>query len=238
MIENWNDRTRALLGDSGCRRLEQASVLVAGLGGVGGYAVEMLGRTGIGHLTIVDSDEVALTNLNRQLIATTATIGKKKGDLFAERLLTINPHIEVDVINGFITPDNVQSILASRHYDYVVDAIDTIAPKVALLRACLEHGIKVISSMGAGGRKDPAKVRYSDLWATRDDGLARAVRQRLKKIGMRKPVQVVCSTELPSMNALVRVDTVNKLTSFGTTAIVPSVFGIYLASKVINDLSE
>lgn len=238
MSENWDDRTRALLGDYAIRRLEQASVFVAGLGGVGGYAVEMLGRTGIGHLTIVDSDDVALTNLNRQLIATTTTLGKKKGDLFAERLKSINPHIDVEVINEFITPENVKLLLFSRRFDYVVDAIDTVAPKVALLLACLEQGIKVVSSMGAGGRKDPAKVCYSDLWVTRDDGLARAVRQRLKKAGMRKPLPVVCSTELPSASALVKVETDNKLTSFGTTAIVPSIFGIFLASKVINDLSE
>lgn len=234
--EKWNDRTVALLGEEGADRLARSSVLIVGLGGVGGYAVEMLARSGIGSMTVVDSDCVAPSNLNRQIIATAETIGRSKSLLFAERIRSINPSVRLNALNEFLCEDNIDRILAM-DYDYIVDAIDTVAPKTMLLARCLAEGRKVISSMGAGGRIDPAKVGYADLWSTREDGLARAVRQRLKKAGLRRRLTVVCSCEAPRPSALVDAPGRNKLTSFGTTAIVPSVFGIYLASKVICDIS-
>lgn len=235
---DWNSRTRLLIGDEGVKRLADARIFVAGVGGVGGYAAEMLARSGVGHLTLVDTDTVSLSNLNRQLIATIPAIGKPKTLLFKDRFAQINPAIEVETIQDFITPDNVADMLSERDYDFVVDAIDTVAPKVALIEYCLRNRIPVVSSMGAGGRLDPTRVGYADLWETREDGLARAVRQRLKKIGLRRPLKVVASSESPRQSAVVELDERNKRSSYGTLATIPSLFGIYLASYVINKLTQ
>lgn len=234
-LSGWNDRTLRLIGPEGVRRLASARVLVVGVGGVGGYAAEMLARTGVGHLTLVDADCVSVSNLNRQLIATATEIGKQKVDLFEARFRDINLGIEVTALRQFVTPENVGELL-SGSYDFVVDAIDTVAPKVALLSHCLRERIPVISSMGAGGRTDVTKVGYFDLWETREDGLARAVRQRLKQQGLRRPLKVVASTEAPRQGAVIKLDERNKRSSYGTTAVIPSVFGIYLGAYVIDKL--
>ena len=231
----WDDRTRTLIGDDAARRLKNARVLVVGVGGVGGYAAEMLARSGIGHLTLIDADDVDITNLNRQLIALSSNIGKSKASLYKDRFEEINTEIIVEPLKLYLTPDNVDHIL-DRGFDYVIDAIDTVAPKVALIAACMRRGIKIISSMGAGGRLDPTKAGYFDLWSTTEDGLARAVRQRLKKMGLRRPLRVVASTEAPHRNAVIDLDQPNKRSSYGTLATIPSLFGILLASSVINSL--
>ncbi len=237
MTSGWDDRTRLLVGDDGAARLDAARVLVAGVGGVGGYAAEMLARTGVGHLTLVDSDNVAVSNINRQLIATTRTVGRPKVDLFMVRFKEINPAISVSPLLEYITPDNVERLLAPG-FDFVIDAIDTVAPKVALLSHCLRHRIPVVSSMGAGGRLHPERVGYFDLWETREDGLARAVRQRLKQAGLRRPLKTVASTEAPRRASVIELDERNKRSSYGTVAPVPAAFGILLASHVINKLIE
>ena len=237
MTSGWDDRTRLLVGDDGAARLDAARVLVAGAGGVGGYAAEMLARTGVGHLTLVDSDNVAVSNINRQLIATTRTVGRPKVDLFMVRFKEINPAISVSPLLEYITPDNVERLLAPG-FDFVIDAIDTVAPKVALLSHCLRHRIPVVSSMGAGGRLHPERVGYFDLWETREDGLARAVRQRLKQAGLRRPLKTVASTEAPRRASVIELDERNKRSSYGTVAPVPAAFGILLASHVINKLIE
>ena len=237
MTSGWDDRTRLLVGDDGPARLDAARVLVAGVGGVGGYAAEMLARTGVGHLTLVDSDNVAVSNINRQLIATTRTVGRPKVDLFMVRFKEINPAISVSPLLEYITPDNVERLLAPG-FDFVIDAIDTVAPKVALLSHCLRHRIPVVSSMGAGGRLHPERVGYFDLWETREDGLARAVRQRLKQAGLRRPLKTVASTEAPRRASVIELDERNKRSSYGTVAPVPAAFGILLASHVINKLIE
>lgn len=237
MEERWNDRTRLLLGESAAARLAAARVFIAGIGGVGGYAAEMLARSGVGHLTLVDADCVSVTNLNRQIIAVIPDIGKPKTDLFERRFLDINPEISVTPLREFISPDNVADML-SEGFDYVIDAIDTVAPKVALLAHCLREKIPVISSMGAGGRVDPTKAGYFDLWETREDGLARAVRQRLKKMGLRRRLDVVASSEAPRSGAVIELDERNKRSSYGTIATIPSLFGILLAAKVINNLTS
>lgn len=237
MNERWDDRTRLLLGDEAVSRLASARVFVAGVGGVGGYAAEMLARSGVGNLTLVDADSVSLTNLNRQLIALRNDLGKPKVDLFAERFREINPDINILSVRDFITPDNAGGMLDAG-YDFVIDAIDTVAPKVALISHCLRNRIPVISSMGAGGRVDPTKIGYSDLWETREDGLARAVRQRLRKAGLRRPLRVVSSTEVPRAASVIELDERNKRSSYGTIAPIPSMFGILLASHVINSLSR
>lgn len=236
MMEKWNDRTELLIGAEGVERLARARVFVAGVGGVGGYAAEMLARSGVGHLTLVDADDVSVTNLNRQLIATIPDIGKAKVELFAERFRAINPGIKVTCVRDFITPDNVAGLLDGEGYDFVVDAIDTVAPKVAMIAHCMRNGIPVVSSMGAGGRLDPSKVVYADLWKTREDGLARAVRQRLKKLGLRRRLPVVASTEAPRAAAVIQLDERNKRSSYGTLATIPSMFGIMLGAHVINNL--
>ena len=237
MTSGWDDRTRLLVGDDGAARLDAARVLVAGVGGVGGYAAEMLARTGVGHLTLVDSDNVAVSNINRQLIATTRTVGRPKVDLFMVRFKEINPAISVSPLLEYITPDNVERLLAPG-FDFVIDAIDTVAPKVALLSHCLRHRIPGVSSMGAGGRLHPERVGYFDLWETREDGLARAVRQRLKQAGLRRPLKTVASTEAPRRASVIELDERNKRSSYGTVAPVPAAFGILLASHVINKLIE
>lgn len=234
-MEQWDDRTRTLIGGDACRRLAEARVLVVGVGGVGGYAAEMLARSGVGHLTLIDADDVAPTNLNRQLIALRSTLGQPKTDLFARRFKDINPGVDVEPLRIFLNPENVDEIL-DRGFDYVVDAIDTVAPKTSLIAGCLRRGMRIISSMGAGGRLDPTKVGYADLWSTTEDGLARAVRQRLKKMGLRRPLKVVASSEAPRRRSVIDLDLPNKRSSYGTLPTIPSLFGIYLASHVIQKL--
>lgn len=236
-LDNWNDRTLRLLGERGAAALRDASVLVVGVGGVGGYAAEMLVRTGVGRLTLVDADDVADSNINRQIIATRSTVGESKVLLFAERFHDINPEARIDSRMEFLTAETVAGLFNGRRYDMVVDAIDTVGPKTALIAHCLGNHIPIISSMGAGGRVDPTKIGYFDLWETREDGLARAVRQRLKAEGLRMPLKVVASTERPMSHSLVEVNTLNKRTSYGTIATIPAIFGILLANHAIRKIT-
>lgn len=232
----WDERTRRLLGDDAADALARARVLVVGVGGVGGYAVEMLVRSGVGHVTAVDADAVDVTNLNRQIIATRDTVGMAKTEVMAQRARSINPDVDFVTLQMSVTPDNAAELLLPG-YDYVLDCIDTVAPKVALLAHCLTDRLRVISSMGAGGRTDPSQVSYFDLWETREDGLARAVRQRLKRMGLRRRLPVVASTERPHTASLIEVDSAYKRTSYGTVASLPATFGIFMAAKVTNDLA-
>lgn len=235
-MEHWYDRTETLLGQDAMRRLASACVLVAGVGGVGGYAAEMLARTGVGHITIVDADDVAVSNINRQMIALHSTVGKPKTELFAQRFRDINPDVNIDARQRYIQAGEVPELL-SEPYDYVIDAIDTVAPKIALIIHCLTHKIPIISSMGAGGRIDPTRVGYFDISETREDGLARVVRQRLRKAGIRRGLKVVASTEAPKRFSIIPLEEANKRSSFGTIASIPAIFGIYLANHVIVKLA-
>lgn len=235
-MEQWYDRTETLLGADAMSRLASAHVLVAGVGGVGGYAAEMLARTGVGHLTIIDADAVSVTNINRQLIALHDTVGQPKVELLARRFREINPEIEVTALQRYISADDVPELLEGG-YDYVIDAIDTVAPKMALITHCLTHNIPIISSMGAGGRIDPTQVGYFDISETREDGLARVVRQRLRKAGIRSRLKVVASTEAPRRHSVIPLQETNKRSSFGTIASIPAVFGICLANHVILNLA-
>ena len=235
-MEHWYDRTETLLGPDALERLASAHVLVAGVGGVGGYAAEMLARTGVGHITIIDADDVAVSNINRQLIALHSTVGKSKVELFARRFRDINPDITVDARQENIEADTIPELM-SGHYDYVIDAIDTVAPKMALIIHCLRHKVPIISSMGAGGRIDPTRVGYFDISETREDGLARVVRQRLRKEGIRSGLKVVASTEAPRRYSIIPLDEANKRSSFGTIASIPAMFGIYLANHVVVKLA-
>lgn len=237
MTEEGRSRTELLIGEEGCQRLANAHVVVVGVGGVGGYAAEILARSGVGHLTLIDADDVAESNLNRQLIALNSTIGESKVALFKERFKDINSDINVRAVKEFLTPDNIDSLIGEKP-DFVIDAIDTVAPKVALISHALKQRIPIISSMGAGGRIDPTAVGYFDLWQTREDGLARAVRQRLKKEGLRRPLKVVASTEAPRQSAVVELNLQNKRSSYGTLASIPAIFGIMLANYVILRLNS
>lgn len=236
MAETWDDRSRRLLGDDACKALASARVMLAGVGGVGGYALEILVRSGVGSIVIIDSDDVDITNLNRQIISLRSTIGKPKTQVAAERCRDINPEVEIIPLEEFITPDNAGELIESYSPDFIIDAIDTVAPKCTLLIEAIRREIPLISSMGAGGRIKPECVGYTDLWDTRDDGLARAVRSRLKKERMRKRLPVVWSSEVPIPHELKLIDGENKLTSPGTIAAVPAVFGILLGNYALRQI--
>lgn len=232
----WDDRSRRLLGEEAYARLRAARVLVAGVGGVGGYAAEMLVRSGVGDITLVDSDAVDITNLNRQIIATIPELGQPKTAVMQRRAADINPELRVTALQTAITPQNVPEILGDG-FDFVLDCIDTVAPKVELLSVCLQRRLPVISSMGAGGRLDPSRVIYTDLWKTENDGLARAVRTRLRRLGLRRPLPVVASTEPPCSRSLIAVEADFKRSSYGTLATVPATFGIFMAAHVIRKIT-
>jgi tRNA A37 threonylcarbamoyladenosine dehydratase len=228
-----DSRTILLLGEERFEMLKQSHVVVVGLGGVGGYAAEQLCRAGIGKLTIVDADEVNESNLNRQLLALHSTIGKVKTEVMKARLKDINPDIEIIDMHIFITGEIADSLLQETRIDFLVDAVDTLAPKVKLIKACLKHQIPFVSSMGAGGRMDPAKVHVDDISKTHNCGLARTVRKRLHKEGIRTGFKAVYSSELVSDEVIIEEKSRNKNTNVGTISYMPAVFGMYCASVVI-----
>ncbi len=232
-----DSRTLRIIGEEAYAHLNKARVAVVGTGGVGGYAVETLARTGIGEIILIDADRVAPSNINRQIIALHSTVGEIKTDLFASRCKDINPDIKVISCPEFLNPENVEELIG-KDVDYVIDAIDTVAPKMALIFHCLNNRIPIISSMGAGGRVDPTKIGYFDISETRDDGLAKAVRQRMKKAGLKRRLKVVASTEPPRRHSVIELEERNKRSSFGTIMTVPAIFGIYLANHVIRSISK
>ena len=264
MKESWTDRTELLLGKEKMQRLRDAHVLVVGVGGVGAYAAEMLCRAGVGTLTLIDADTVQPTNINRQLPATHATLGRPKVEVLAERFRDINPDIRVTALPVYLTEelkienskleikretlysvqdntredaDNSQFSIFNFQLDFIVDAIDTIAPKCALITEALHRGIPIVSSMGAGAKSDITQIRFADIWDTYHCGLAKAVRTRLKKAGIRKSVPVVFSTEQADRNAVITIEgEQNKKSTTGTISYMPTVFGCYLAEYVIRKL--
>jgi tRNA A37 threonylcarbamoyladenosine dehydratase len=247
MESKWTDRTALLLGEDKMLRIRDAHVLVVGVGGVGAYAAEMLCRAGVGELTIVDADTVNVTNINRQLPATHSTIGRLKTEILAQRLRDINPDIRLHEMPIYLKEEEVTSLLdgtlhsqlpiVNCQFNFIVDAIDTIAPKCALIGEALRRGIPIVSSMGAGAKSDITQIRFADLWDTYHCGLAKAVRTRLKKEGLRRPLHVVFSTEQADRNAVITVEgEQNKKSTAGTISYMPAVFGCYLAEYVIRKL--
>lgn len=237
-MEEWLQRTSLLLGAEQVARLQSSRILVVGVGGVGAYAAEMLVRAGVSSMTIIDSDEVSPSNINRQLVALHSTVGKIKVEVLAQRLTDINPTLQLSARAQYLEVDGVEALL-QEGYDFVVDAIDTVAPKVALLAACMRQGIAVVSSMGAGARLDPSQIQYADIANTSICGLARAVRSRLRKMGIRGKLPVVFSTEVPRAEAVQEVTGErNKRTTVGTVSYMPAIFGCYLASYVIRKLTQ
>ena len=237
-ITPYNQRTALLLGEDAINTLAEKHVMVVGVGGVGSYAVEMLARSGVGTLTIIDADVVSPSNINRQLPALMSTIEMSKVDVMKHRIKDINPDCKVNAINRFISAEDVSEILETFNPDFVVDAIDSVAPKVELIKQSLHRKIKIISSMGAGGRIDPTKVQYADIADPFHDGLARVVRQRLKEQGITRGLKVVFSSEQARKSSLIMTDEIqNKISSFGTVAWLPATFGIMLTAHVINRLT-
>lgn len=225
------------MGKERLERLLRAHVLVAGLGGVGAYAAEQLCRAGIGEMTIIDGDRVEVTNKNRQLPAIDSNMGLPKAEVMATRFREINPDIRLHVINDFIRDDRMVEVLEMARYDYVVDAIDTLAPKIFLIYHCLQKGLKVVSSMGAGGKMDPMQIRIADISKSYNCTLARMLRKRLHKLGVYKGVKVVFSPEEVDPEAVVLSESENKKSNVGTISYMPPLFGCYCASVVIRDLA-
>ena len=238
MSYEWLERTSLLLGDEKLKKLQNANVLVVGLGGVGAYAAEMIARSGVGRMTIADADIVSPTNINRQLIALHSTIGKEKSELMADRLRDINPEIELTVVNRFIKDDETDALLDSDKFDYVVDAIDTLSPKLALIKGCLDRNIPLVSSMGAGAKTDPTKMEICDIAKTHHCPLAHMLRKRLHKIGIRSGFRAVFSPEPVREGAMILCEEQNKKSNTGTISYIPALFGIGCASVVIRGLID
>lgn len=233
----WQQRTEILFGADGIERLRRAHALVVGLGGVGAYAAEMLCRAGIGEMTLVDGDTVNDTNRNRQLVALKSTVGLPKTTVLAMRLRDINPDVVLHVYQTFLRDEATATLLEAARYDFVLDAIDTLSPKVFLLYHAVQHGLRVISSMGAGGKCDPQQVRLEDISKSEYCHLARFVRKRLHKMGIRSGITVVYSPEAVEHSAIVpTTGEPNKLTTVGTVSYMPAVFGCFMASYVIRQI--
>lgn len=227
-----------LLGHEVLEKMKRSNVLVAGLGGVGSWAAEMICRAGVGAMTIIDGDIITDANRNRQLPALTSTTGRKKAEVMGERLLDINPELHLRVITEFIRDQRMIDILEEEHYDYVVDAIDTLSPKVFLVYHSLRLKLPVVSSMGAGGKYDPTAIRVADISETNFCNLARMLRKKLHKLGVHEGFLAVYSPEVVDKSLIVRgSDESNKASSVGTMSYMPAAFGITCASVVIRELA-
>ncbi len=234
--ESWMSRTELLLGEENLGKLKNAHVLVAGLGGVGAYAAELLCRAGIGKMTIVDGDTITESNKNRQLPAMSSTIGLRKVDVMAQRLKDINPALELIAVDDYLKNEKIDELL-SQHFDYVVDAIDTLSPKLFFIMKCLENQLPLVSSMGSGGKMDPLQVRISDIADSYGCRLAHFIRKRLHKRGIRSGFKVVFSPEAVDKERIVLTTGVaNKKSNIGTISYMPALFGCFCASVAIRDL--
>lgn len=238
MSKNWLERTELLIKDNGIDKLKNANVMVVGLGGVGSFAAEFLARAGVGNMTIVDGDTVDITNINRQLPALHSTIGKTKAEVVSERLLDINPELNLLVKTEFLNPENMAEILEAQKFDYVLDCIDSVTPKLSLIKEARRRKIKLISSMGAGGKMDASKIIVRDISKTYNCYLAKQVRKRLKKeSNLQKGFKCVFSTELQNEESLKMTDGTNfKRSFYGTISFIPAAFGLHAAGEVINYL--
>lgn len=235
-MEHWLSRTELLIGKEKLEILRKSHVLVAGLGGVGGYAAEQLCRAGIGEITMIDGDVVSPSNRNRQILALTSNEGTKKADLMALRLLDINPDVKLHIIPEYLKENKFPPLLENR-FDYIVDAIDTLTPKVTLLSESVKKGIPVVSSMGSGGKFYPEKIEIADISESHHCKFAYIVRKYLHKLDVYKGITVVFSPETVSKNAVREVTgEENKRSVVGTISYMPPAFGCFCASVVIRDL--
>ena len=231
----WLTRTEMLIGKENQEKLRSSHVLVAGLGGVGAYSAEMLCRAGIGKLTLVDGDTVQHNNRNRQLLALRSNENRPKTEVMAERLRDINPDVQLELINEFIRDERLIEII-SQPCDYVVDAIDTLSPKIFLIFYALKNNQRIVSSMGAGGKLDPLQIRVDDLSQTYNCRLAYILRKRLRKLGVTTGVKAVFSTEQTDKNLVKTCDEQNKKSVVGTISYLPAMFGCVCAAVAIRDI--
>ena len=246
---SWLERTEMLVGEDGIARLSSARVAVIGVGGVGGYAAEMIVRAGVGHILILDSDEVSVSNRNRQLLALNSTVGRPKCQVLKERLLDINPDLDIVTGEKFIiaegaVPDSgfedasgtPSQLLGAYEFDYVVDAIDTLSPKLELIKYCMDRKIPLVSSMGAGAKFDVTRIRITDISKSFQCPLAHMVRKRLGKMGIRKGFKAVFSEEIADRSSIVLEAGRNKKSQVGTISYLPASFGCACAQAVITGL--
>ncbi|WP_310587324.1 tRNA threonylcarbamoyladenosine dehydratase [Dyadobacter sp. 50-39] len=234
---SWLSRTELLIGRENLMKLSQSHVLVIGLGGVGSFAAEFICRGGVGTMTIVDGDVVDPTNRNRQLPALATNHGQSKADIMAERLKAINPELTLHVVKSFVTPDAVEQILDAAPYDYIVDAIDSVTPKLTFLTHAYKRNLRIVSSMGAGGKMDPTQLKVVDISKTYNCPFAQQVRKNLKKEGIYKGIKAVFSTEEQIRESLILTDGSNyKKSAYGTMPYLPATFGATCASVVLRDL--
>lgn len=238
-MDNWCERTELMFGGDNLNALNAANVLVVGVGGVGAFAAEMLVRAGVGNITIVDADTVSLSNCNRQLVALHSTVGKPKVDVLAERLLDINPNLNIHKIKEFIRDEFTVNLLAQNNFTFIVDAIDTLAPKVFLLAEAVKRSIPIVSSMGSGGKLNPALVKIDDISKSDYCKLARMVRKRLHRLGIRKGITVVYSPEVVPEERIIETEgEQNKKSNVGTVSYMPAIFGCYIAAYIIRRITN
>ena len=235
----WNERNILMMGEESAQRLSEKRVLVVGVGGVGAYAAESIVRAGVGHIVIVDADDVSETNINRQLIALHSTIGRSKVEVLAERLKDLNPMLDVVPLKEYLRDERTEEVLSMFHYDYIVDAIDTLAPKVFLLYSSVQRAIPVVSSMGSGGKWDPSRICIDDIAKSNYCKLARMVRKRLHHLGVREGIKVVYSDEVVDHSVIIETEgEANKHSNVGTVSYIPAIFGCMMGSVVIRDLLQ
>ena len=226
-----------LIGEDALGMLNSSRVAVAGLGGVGGMAAEMLVRAGVGHIVLIDVDTVSPSNLNRQLPALHSTLGRRKCDVMRERLTDINPDLEIQCIPEYLNEESIPGIFGSLELDGVVDAIDTLSPKIALIQHCLAKGIFLVSSMGSGSKLDATKVRVDDISRSFQCPLAHMLRKRLHKLGITEGFLAVFSTEKPKRESVVLEESRNKKSQTGTISWLPAVFGCVCAQAMVRHIA-
>ncbi|MFC5683841.1 tRNA threonylcarbamoyladenosine dehydratase [Flavobacterium sp. MAHUQ-51] len=235
-MAQWTERAELLFKKEGLEKLQNAKVMVVGLGGVGSFAAEFLARAGVGNMIIVDGDVVDITNINRQLPALHSTVGEPKVTIVGDRLMDINPELNLTRVKEFLSPERAFE-LVSEDMDYVLDCIDSITPKLNLIVGCKKKKVKIISNMGAGGKMQAGKVTVKDISKTDVCPLAKVVRKRLRKMGVKKGVKAVFSMEKPDETSVKMTDGTNfKKSFYGTNSYMPALFGLHAAETVIRDL--
>ena len=236
-VPYWLSRMSLMLPEEQVEKLMSANVLVVGLGGVGGICAEMIARAGVGKMTIVDADTVDASNKNRQIPALTSTEGLNKVEVMAARIRDINPAIQLRVLNEFVRDDRTDEILEEEQFDYAVDCIDTLSPKVFFIKACMDRSLPLVSSLGAGGKVDPSQIEVTDISKTHECNLAKYVRKRLHSLGIYKGLKVVFSPEKVDQSRIIETEKAfPKKSLIGTLSYMPAIFGCTVASVVIRDL--
>ena len=235
-MEPWQERTALMFGDGGLESLASARVAVVGLGGVGAMAAEMLCRAGVGHMLLVDADTVSESNINRQLPALHSTVGLSKCSVMRSRLLDINPNLDLECCGQFVDEGSIRGVLEPFAPDCVLDAIDTLSPKIALIQYCLASGVFLVSSMGSGSKTDATKVRLADISATYQCPLAHMLRKRLHKLGISSGFLAVFSSERPLRGSVVLEESRNKKSQTGSVSYLPAVFGCTCAQAVVQHI--